>query len=59
MSYTITNYKTKKGIKRCCGKGVYIMQEIYQFINELHPATLFITGVLALGLCWVLDKMSN
>jgi hypothetical protein len=35
------------------------MQEIYQWIDDLQPAILFIAGALALGLCWALDKMSE
>jgi hypothetical protein len=36
-----------------------MMQEIYQFIDELRPEILLIAGLLALGFCWVLDRMSN
>jgi len=35
------------------------MTEIFQFINELQPGILLITGLLAIGLCWALDRMSD
>ena len=35
------------------------MQEIFQFIDNLQPGILLIAGLLALVLCWVLDRMSD
>jgi hypothetical protein len=35
------------------------MTEIFQFIDKVQPAVLFITGLLAIGLCWALDRMSD
>jgi hypothetical protein len=35
------------------------MIEIYQFIDKMQPGILFIAGLLALGLCWALDSMSD
>lgn len=35
------------------------MQEIYQFLDELQPAILFIAVLLALGICWALDRISD
>ena len=32
------------------------MTEIYQFLNKVQPVILFIAGLLALGICWVLDR---
>jgi hypothetical protein len=35
------------------------MQEVYQYIDNLQPGILFTAGLLALGICWALDRMSD
>jgi hypothetical protein len=35
------------------------MTEIFQFIDKVQPGSLLIAGLLVLGLCWALDRMSD